>query len=99
MNKTGSKMAVLAALTFLGSETLRAQPTASPTSFNFAYQVNSTTLPAAGKLTATLPKSVTSGSTLTASVFPVQAWLTVTPGGGGSPLALTVTVNPTGLSP
>jgi hypothetical protein len=28
-----------------------------------------------------------------------MGWLTVTPGSGTSPLALTVTVNPTGLSP
>ena len=97
MKKSGLITAVLAALLLTGA--LRAQPTASPTSFNFAYQVNSTTLPAAGKLTATLPKTLTTGYTLTASVFPVQSWLTVTPGGGASPLALTVTVNPTGLSP
>ncbi len=96
---SGSKTALLAALSLAGAGALRAQPAASPTSFNFAYQVNSTTLPAAGKLTATLPKALTTGYTLTASVFPVQSWLTVTPGGGASPLALTVTVNPTGLSP
>jgi len=89
----------LAVLVVLGAATLRAQPTASPTSFNFTYQVGSSTLPAAGKLTAALPKSLTSGYTLTASVTPVMSWLTVTPGGGSSPLTLTVTINPTGLSP
>ena len=52
-----------------------------------------------GKLTATMSKSAPSGYTLTASVSPPMSWLTVTPGGGTSPLALTVTVNPTGLSP
>jgi uncharacterized protein (TIGR03437 family) len=93
------KSVVLASLILLGAETLRAQPTASPTSFNFTYQVNSTTLPAAGKLTAALPKSAATGYTLTAAVSPVGSWLTVTPSGGTSPLALTVTVNPTGLSP
>src|ERR1035437_5535202 len=90
---------VLAGLTLLGAETLRAQPTANPTAFSFSYQVNSTTLPSAGKLTATLSKSTVAGYTLTASVSPPMQWLTVTPGGGASPLALTVTVNPTGLSP
>jgi hypothetical protein len=93
------KTVVLAALFVLGAQTLRAQPTANPTSFNFTYQVNSTTLPPAGKLTATLSKTTTTGYTLTASVSPPMSWLTVTPGGGASPLALTVTVNPTGLSP
>src|ERR1035438_8185462 len=99
MKTYGLKTAVLASLILLGAETLRAQPTASPTSFNFTYQVNSTTLPAPGKLTATLPKSTATGYTLTASVSPPSSWLTVTPGGGASPLALTVTVNPTSLSP
>ena len=96
------KTVVLAALILLGVETLRAQPAASPTSFSFAYQMNSTTLPAAGKLTATLPKSLTTGYTLTAKTTGVsqpEGWLTVTPAAGASPLTLTVTVNPTGLSP
>lgn len=93
------KAPVLAMLMLVGVATVGAQPTASPTSFSFTYQVNSVTLPAAGKLTATLPKSLTTGYTLTASVSPPMNWLTVTPGGGASPLALTVTVNPTGLSP
>src|ERR1022692_3698777 len=84
MKTYGLRTVVLAGLTLLGAETLRAQPTANPTSFSFSYQVNSTTLP---------------GYTLTASVSPPMQWLTVTPGAGASPLALTVTVNPTGLSP
>ena len=99
MKTYGLRTVVLAGLTLLGAETLRAQPTANPTSFSFSYQVNSTTLPAAGKLTATLSKSTVAGYTLTASVSPPMQWLTVTPGAGASPLALTVTVNPTGLSP
>src|ERR1035438_3046029 len=99
MKTHGSEFVVLAALILLGADTSRAQPAASPTSFNFAYQVNSTTMPTLGKLTATLPKSLSTGYTLTASVSPPMNWLTVTPGGGTSPLALTVTVNPTSLSP
>src|ERR1039457_6898697 len=93
------KTVVWAALILPGVGTLRAQPTANPTSFNFTYQVNSTTLPAPGKLTATLSKSTGAGYSLTVSVSPYMSWLTVTPAGGASPLALTVTVNPTGLSP
>jgi uncharacterized protein (TIGR03437 family) len=92
MKTDGLKSVVLASLLLLGAGTLRAQPTASPTSFSFTYQVGSTALPAAGKLTATLSKS-------TANVSPPEGWLTVTPRGGASPLALTVTVNVTGLSP
>src|SRR5664279_3232461 len=99
MKTHGLIAVVLAALILLSAETLRAQPTATPTSFNFTYQVNSTTLPTPGKLTATLSKSAGAGYTLTASVSPPLSWLTVTPGGGASPLTLTVTVNPTGLSP
>src|ERR1035438_6303568 len=99
MKTHGLISVVLAALVLLGSETLGAQPTASPTSFNFTYQVDTTALPAPGKLTATLSKTTGAGYTLTASVYPYLSWLTVTPAGGASPLALTVTVNPTGLSP
>src|ERR1035438_9166172 len=94
------KSVILASVILLGAETLRAQPTASVASFSFTYQVGSTTLPAAGKLTATLPKSTPTGYTVTATAVSVpMGWLTVTPASGASPLALTVTVNPTGLSP
>src|ERR1017187_5803560 len=102
MKTDGLKSVVLASLMLLGADTLRAQPTASPASFNFTYQVGSTALPAAGKLTATLSKSTGTDYTLaasTANVTPPEGWLTVTPRSGASPLALTVTVNPTGLSP
>src|ERR1017187_6097740 len=99
MKTSGLKTVALAALALLAAEALRAQPVANPTSFNFTYQVNTTTLPAAGKLTATLSKSTATGYSLTASVSPPMSWLTVTPGAGASPLTLTVTVNPTGLSP
>ena len=102
MKTDGLKLVVLASLTLLSAGTLRAQPTASPVSFNFTYQVGSSALPAAGKLTATLSKSTGTGYTLeasTANVSPPEGWLTVTPRNGASPLALTVTVNPTGMSP
>jgi uncharacterized protein (TIGR03437 family) len=102
MKTDGLKSVVLASLILLGADTLRAQPAASPASFNFTYQVGSSALPAAGKLTATLSKSTGTGYTLaasTANVSPPEGWLTVTPRSGASPLALTVTVNPTGLSP
>src|SRR4051794_40199008 len=76
-----------------------AGPTASPSSLTFNYQVNSTTFPAPAKITATLPAST---STLPLSVVftsSPQGWLTVTPDSGHSPLAMTVTVNPTSLTP
>src|SRR3954449_4008737 len=76
-----------------------AGPTASPGSLTFNYQVNSTAFPAPAKLTATLPAAT---STLAMSVVftsSPQGWLTVTPDSGHSPLALTVTVNPTSLTP
>jgi uncharacterized protein (TIGR03437 family) len=76
-----------------------AGPTVSPTSLAFTYQVNSTALPAAAKLTATLPAA---SATLPISVVVAsspQGWLTVTPDTGHSPLAMTVTANPTSLTP
>ena len=74
--------------------------TVSPASMSFSYQVNSTTLPAAAKLTATLPSGTSSSTTMSVQVTSTpQGWLSVTPDAGHSPLALTVTVNPTGLAP
>jgi uncharacterized protein (TIGR03437 family) len=74
-------------------------PTASPGSLNFSYQVNAT-LPSPVKVTVSLPAA---SSALPLSVTGVtsspQGWLTVTPDNGHAPLALTVTVNPTGLAP
>src|SRR5262245_17729514 len=74
-------------------------PTVSPTSLSFAYQVNSTTLPAAAKLTATLPTATSTLPITVVAASTPQGWLTVTPDTGHSPLAMTVTVNPTGLAP
>src|SRR5689334_5717524 len=72
-------------------------PTANPGSLNFSYQVNSTP-PAPAKVTVSLPAA---SSALPLSVTAVtsvpQGWLTVTPDTGRAPLALTVTVNVTGL--
>ncbi len=74
-------------------------PTTSPATLSFSYQVNSSTYPAAAKLTATLPAaSSVLPMSVTVSATP-QGWLTVTPDTGYSPLAMTVTVNPTGLTP
>jgi len=74
-------------------------PTVTPSSLTFNYQVNSATLPSAAKLTATLPASLSSlAMTVTVASSP-QGWLTVTPASGHSPLAMTVTVNPTSLTP
>jgi len=74
-------------------------PTVTPTSLSFSYQVNSSSFPAAAKLTASLPAAISSLSmTVTVASAP-QGWLTVTPDSGHSPLALTVTVNPTTLTP
>jgi uncharacterized protein (TIGR03437 family) len=82
-----------------------AQPVASPTSLTFSYQVNSTTLPAAQKLTVTLPATAGASTVMAVQVLsnPVGStppgWLAVTPDNGRSPLALLVTVNPTSLAP
>lgn len=76
-----------------------AGPTVTPAALAFSYQVNSATLPAASKLNVTLPAaSVALPMSVTVASAP-QGWLTVTPDTGRSPLALTVTVNPTSLTP
>ena len=81
---------------------IRAQstgPTASPGSLSFSYQVNATP-PAPVKLTISLPAASSSlPLSVTAVTSAPQGWLTVTPDYGRAPLALTVTVNPTGLTP
>lgn len=73
--------------------------TVSPTSVSFSYQVGSTTLPAASKVTVTLPTGTASSTVVLAQPSSSPAWLVVTPASGYSPLALTVTANPTGLAP
>lgn len=99
MTKYGPKTIVLAALLLGSTLKVSAQPTTSPASLNFTYQVNTSTYPTA-KLTATLPKSLGAGYVLTASATSVPTgWLTVTPDTGASPLAITVTVNTTSLNP
>jgi uncharacterized protein (TIGR03437 family) len=73
--------------------------TPTPATLDFSYQVNDATLPASKNLTvngtgtsASLPLVVQVTST-------PAGWLTVTPDSGRAPLALVVSVNPTGLSP
>jgi uncharacterized protein (TIGR03437 family) len=74
-------------------------PTATPGSLSFSYQINSSTYPAAAKVTVSLPASVASlPLTVTFNSTP-QGWLTVTPNSGYAPLALSVVVNPTAMSP
>jgi uncharacterized protein (TIGR03437 family) len=76
-----------------------AGPTVTPSSLTFTYQVNSSTFPAPGKLTATLPAATSTLPITVAVSSSPQGWLTVTPDTGHSPLAMTVTVNPTSLTP
>ena len=71
-------------------------PTVTPSTLSFSYTVNSTTLPAAAAVKVTVPAALAS---LPLVVTPPYNWAAVTPLGGASPLTLTITVNPTGLSP
>lgn len=73
--------------------------TVSPTSVSFSYQVGNATLPASSKVTVTLPTGTASSTVVLAQAASNPAWLVVTPASGYSPLALTVTANPTGLAP
>ncbi|MGB9457016.1 MAG: hypothetical protein WCB12_13290 [Bryobacteraceae bacterium] len=73
--------------------------TVSPASVTFSYQVGSATLPASTKMTVTLPTGTASSTVVLAQASSTPAWLVVTPASGYSPLALTLTANPTGLAP
>lgn len=74
-------------------------PSATPGSLSFSYQVNSTTFPAAAKVTVSLPASINSLSLTVSANSTPQGWLTVTPDSGHAPLTLSVVVNPTGMAP
>ncbi len=71
-------------------------PAATPTSLSFSYTVNSTTFPTPATVKVTVPTALAG---LTLQVTQTAYWLAVTPETGTAPLTLTVTVNPTGLSP
>jgi uncharacterized protein (TIGR03437 family) len=73
--------------------------TVSPASVTFSYQVGSATLPASSKVTVTLPTGTPNSTVVVAQASSAPAWLVVTPASGYSPLALTLTANPTGLPP
>ena len=91
-------LALLPACVWQGAAQTTA-PTVSPSSLAFTYQVNSSTFPAAAKLTATLPSSLSTVVMTAAPTSAPQGWLAVTPDTGRTSLALSVTVNPTGLAP
>ena len=102
MKTSNSKRLALAAWVFAFGTLCHAQstgPTAAPGALSFSYQVNAT-LPAPVKVTISLPAASSSlPVSVTSVVSAPQGWLTVTPDSGHAPLALTVTVNPTGLTP
>jgi uncharacterized protein (TIGR03437 family) len=81
-------------------------PSPSPASLTFSYTVNSTALPAAAKLTISLPTTASSANVISVSPsYPPGTpdaqvgWLTVAPSSGHAPLALSVVANPTSLPP
>jgi uncharacterized protein (TIGR03437 family) len=76
-----------------------AGPTVTAGTLSFTYEVNSSTFPAAQKVTATLPAAISTLPMTVATASTPPGWLTVTPSTGHSPLAMTVTVNPTSLTP
>ena len=84
----------LAANTWAATPTL----TVSPAALNFTYDPSQTTLPASQNISvgggsSILPFTVTAAVTTPAG----GGWLSVSPNSGTSPLAVKVTVNPTGL--
>ncbi len=95
----GAALAAAALWSCFPAYTQSTGPTASPGTLNFSYQVNAT-IPAPGKVTISLPAASSSlPLSMTGVVSSPQGWLTATPDSGHAPLALTVTVNPTGLAP
>jgi uncharacterized protein (TIGR03437 family) len=74
-------------------------PTVTPATLAFTYQMNSAVLPAPAKLTASLPAAIASLPVKAVVASSPVGWLTVTPDSGHAPLSLTVTVNPTSLTP
>ena len=102
MKTRNTKSLVLAAAALTFSTLCHAQstgPTAKPGSLSFSYQVNAT-LPSPAKVTLSLPAASSSlPLSITGVVASPPGWLTVTPDSGHAPLTLTVTVNPTGLTP
>ena len=106
MKKACAILASLAAMASFAWGATSSGPTANPASLNFTYQVNTTTLPAAAKMTVSLPNSASTSTVVSvAAAYPPgtplsqSGWLTVTPASGHAPLALSVVVNPTGLPP
>jgi uncharacterized protein (TIGR03437 family) len=74
-------------------------PTVTPATLAFTYQMNSAGFPVPAKLAASLPAAIaTLPLTAVVTSTPV-GWLTVTPDSGHAPFAMTVTVNPTSLTP
>jgi uncharacterized protein (TIGR03437 family) len=93
--------AAVVAATLCGWASGASSITVSPASLSFSYQVGSSTMPSNTKVTVTLPSGSTSAYVINAVVAasPAAPWLSVAPAAGYSPLALTVSVNPTGLAP
>ena len=73
--------------------------TANPATMSFAYQVNATVLPATQTLTINASGTAATAPLNVQVISTPSGWLTVTPDTGRSPLALAVSVNPTGLAP
>jgi uncharacterized protein (TIGR03437 family) len=83
----------------LTAQTTASTLSASLPSLTFPYQVNATALPGSQSVTINATGAAAT-STLAVTVASVPSgWLTVTPDTGRAPLALTVSVNPTGLAP
>jgi uncharacterized protein (TIGR03437 family) len=84
---------------FSAAAAAQSGPTVTPATLAFSYQMNSATLPASAKLTASLPAAIATLPVKAVVASTPVGWLTVTPDTGHAPLALTVTVNPTTLTP
>ncbi len=73
--------------------------TASLPSLTFPYQVNAATLPGSQTVTINATGAAATSTLAVQVACAPTGWLTVTPDTGRAPLALTVSVNPTGLAP
>jgi uncharacterized protein (TIGR03437 family) len=95
--KTPAVLALL--LAFSGSAAAASGPTATPTSLTFTYLAGSGKTVPSQTVTVTLPASMSTQTLAVTGVSSKEGWLAVSPLTGRSPLALTVTANPTTLNP
>jgi uncharacterized protein (TIGR03437 family) len=98
--KLGAKTSpLLSLLLACGAAWAAGGPTASPSSLTFTYVAGSGATVKPQTVTIALPASMSTQTLVVTGVSSTEGWLAVSPVSGLSPMALTVTANPTTLDP